>query len=79
MLDSSPDASDLPSEMGEDEIPVSVLRPAPRRAALPPLPDLRFEQSYLASIQSAETWQMVTYITLRDQVSISAGNELEVC
>lgn len=68
-LASSPDPSDIPSDLEEDEIPVSVLRPTPRRAQLPPLPDLRFEQSYLASIQSANGWQMVTYITMRDQVS----------
>lgn len=45
-----------------------TIRPAPRRAHLPPLPDLRFEQSYLASIKGAETWQRVTWITIRDQV-----------
>lgn len=67
-LDSSPDPSDVPSDVEEDEIPLSILRPEPRRNQLPPLPDLRFEQSYLASIQGAEGWQMVTYITLRDQV-----------
>lgn len=65
-LDTSPDSSVFDVE--EDEIPVSVLRPVPRRSQLPPLPDLRFEQSYLASIQNAGTWQQVTYITLRDQV-----------
>ncbi len=40
----------------------------PRRSTLPPLPDLRFEQSYLASIKNADTWPKVAYITLRDQV-----------
>jgi Autophagy receptor ATG43 len=40
----------------------------PRRSALPPLPDLRFEQSYLASIKNADTWGKVSYITIRDQV-----------
>jgi hypothetical protein len=52
----------------EDEIPVSALRPIPRRATLPPLPDLRFEQSYLKSIENAEGWSAVMYITMRDQV-----------
>jgi hypothetical protein len=52
----------------EDDIPVSALRPVPRRATLPPLPDLRFEQSYLKSIEQAEGWGAVTYITVRDQV-----------
>ncbi|EED13015.1 conserved hypothetical protein [Talaromyces stipitatus ATCC 10500] len=46
----------------------AALRPAARRRDLPPLPDLRFEQSYLASIRGAETWQRVTWITIRDQV-----------
>ncbi|KAF2222626.1 hypothetical protein BDZ85DRAFT_130365 [Elsinoe ampelina] len=55
-------------EAEDDEIPVSVLRPAPRRSNLPPLPDLRFEQSYLASIQNADTWQRVAFITVKDQV-----------
>lgn len=66
-LDTSPDSSVL-SNVGEDEVPISALRPAPRRAQLPPLPDLRFEQSYLSSIQNADTWQKVTWITFRDQV-----------
>jgi hypothetical protein len=56
------------SEVGEDEIPVSVLDPVPRKQTMPPLPDLRFEQSYLKSIEQAEGWQGVLWITLRDQV-----------
>ena len=59
-----PDGSDV----GEDEIPVSVLDPVPRKNTMPPLPDLRFEQSYLKSIEQAEGWQGVLWITLRDQV-----------
>lgn len=35
---------------------------------MPPLPDLRFEQSYLASIKDAKDWKVVSYITIRDQV-----------
>ncbi|KOS19279.1 Uncharacterized protein ESCO_000706 [Escovopsis weberi] len=51
------------------DIPYSVLRP-PRqpRYSFPPLPDLRFEQSYLHSIAHADTWWKVALITLRDQV-----------
>lgn len=60
--------SDSLSDVDEDEIPLSALRPVPRRSQLPPLPDLRFEQSYLSSIQHAESWQRVAYITFRDQV-----------
>lgn len=56
------------SDVDEDEIPVSLLRPTPRRPQMPPLPDLRFEQSYLASIKDAKGWQGVTYVTVRDQV-----------
>jgi hypothetical protein len=56
------------SDVGEDEIPLSVLRPLPRRQTLPPLPDLRFEQSYLRSIEKADSWVKVVWITFRDQV-----------
>jgi Autophagy receptor ATG43 len=52
----------------EEDIPYSVIRPLPRRASFPPLPDLRFEQSYLASIAAADTKWKVAYITIRDQV-----------
>ncbi|KAI8628663.1 hypothetical protein F5Y19DRAFT_109588 [Xylariaceae sp. FL1651] len=58
----------------DDEIPISVLmRPheAPRRRrtpSFPPMPDLRFEQSYLHSIAGAETWWRVAWITVRDQM-----------
>jgi hypothetical protein len=47
---------------------VDEVSPRPRRSTLPPLPDLRFEQSYLASIKNADTWSKVAYITIRDQV-----------
>lgn len=52
----------------DDEIPFSILRPTPRRPQMPPLPDMRFEQSYLASIKDCAGWQSVAYITARDQV-----------
>ena len=52
----------------DDDIPYSVLEPVPRRLSFGPLPDLRFEQSYLASIAGAETNWRVAYITMRDQV-----------
>ncbi|KAI9760188.1 MAG: hypothetical protein M4579_001803 [Chaenotheca gracillima] len=54
-------------DVDDDEIPYSVIRPERRKATLPPLPDLRFEQSYLASIAHAETHWRVAFITLRDQ------------
>jgi len=41
----------------------------PARRPLPPLPDLRFEQSYMASIAPAHgVWWKVVLITLKDQV-----------
>ncbi|KAI9791965.1 MAG: hypothetical protein M1816_003234 [Peltula sp. TS41687] len=62
------------SEIDEDEeeIPESVLHLEPRRrkSTLPPLPDLRFEQSYLASIKGAESTGRVVWITIRDQVCL---------
>ncbi|KKP05231.1 hypothetical protein THAR02_02683 [Trichoderma harzianum] len=53
----------------DDDIPYSVLRPPKKHYNLPPLPDLRFEQSYLHSIASADTWWKVLLITARDQVA----------
>ena len=67
VLDHDPDLDTI-SELDEDEIPVSLLRPPRRRPQMPPLPDLRFEQSYLASIKDTQGWMGVTYITMRDQV-----------
>ena len=57
----------------DDEIPLSVLKPAPaeRRSPHVQLPDLRFEQSYLKSIGEASDWRGVTYITVKDQVRTS--------
>ncbi|PFH58655.1 hypothetical protein XA68_13401 [Ophiocordyceps unilateralis] len=59
---------DIDGNDEEDDIPCSVLRPTPRRRNLPPLPDLRFEQSYLHSISNADTWWKVMLITVRDQM-----------
>ncbi|KAK5090819.1 hypothetical protein LTR05_000996 [Lithohypha guttulata] len=53
-------------------IPSDIIRPTPRppraRTGQLPLPDLRFEQTYLASIKNADTNAKVAYITIRDQV-----------
>jgi len=54
----------------EDDIPYSVLKPVPRRKSFGPLPDLRFEQSYLASIAGARNNWGVAFITIRDQVML---------
>jgi hypothetical protein len=69
-------ADDDAFDADEDEIPVSVLRPVPRRTTLPPLPDLRFEQSYLKSIEHADWWGAVTYITVRDQVCVITTSQV---
>ncbi|KAK1599118.1 uncharacterized protein LY79DRAFT_665648 [Colletotrichum navitas] len=52
----------------DDYIPRSIVTPKQRSAKLPPMPDLRFEQSYLHSISKADTWGRVAWITARDQV-----------
>ncbi|KAL6705650.1 hypothetical protein ACN47E_006597 [Coniothyrium glycines] len=66
-LNAHADADTTPG-VAEDEIPISVLEPVPRKQNMPPLPDLRFEQSYLKSIEHAQGWQGVLWITMRDQV-----------
>ncbi|KIW04971.1 uncharacterized protein PV09_04133 [Verruconis gallopava] len=58
------------SDLEEDEVPLNVLRPLPRRQGMPPLPDMRFEQSYLRSIEKADNWMGVAYITFRDQIML---------
>jgi hypothetical protein len=63
-------SSSAVSDIEEDEIPISILQPPPRTRSLPPLPDLRFEQSYLRSIEHANGWGAVAYITIRDQVRV---------
>jgi hypothetical protein len=75
---SPPDLDD--ADIAEDEIPISVLEPQPRRVTMPPLPDLRFEQSYLKSIQNASGWSEVLWITFRDQVRYlhSSGYRLKI-
>ncbi|RFU35840.1 hypothetical protein B7463_g457, partial [Scytalidium lignicola] len=55
-------------EEDEDDIPDDILQLTPRRTSFGPLPDLRFEQSYLASIAAADSRWKVVYITIRDQV-----------
>ncbi|KAI0010286.1 DUF1770-domain-containing protein [Xylariaceae sp. FL0662B] len=67
------DGNDEAEDEEEDEIPVSVLQPQPRRpgrgrSSFPPMPDLRFEQSYLHSIEKADTWWRIVWVTVRDQV-----------
>ncbi|KAF2659988.1 DUF1770-domain-containing protein [Lophiostoma macrostomum CBS 122681] len=74
-LSSYPDP-DAASDVAEDEIPLSVLNPVPRRRTFGPMPDMRFEQSYMQSIEKAEGWKGVLWITLRDQVLMCFGQGL---
>ena len=55
---------------GEDDDETVVVRawPVQRTQKFPPIPDMRFEQSYLHSIEKAEGWGDVLYITVKDQV-----------
>lgn len=64
-VDSDAETSSITSDILD---PSRVIHPVRRRQNLPPLPDLRFEQSYLASIKDAESWGRVAWITTRDQV-----------
>lgn len=66
----SPDLSD--AEDDASTIPSDIVQPLPRprRKSFPPLPDMRFEQSYLASIKNAETKTQVAIITIRDQIML---------
>ncbi|KIW16739.1 hypothetical protein PV08_03928 [Exophiala spinifera] len=52
----------------ESTIPSEIIRPRSRRKSFPPIPDFRFEQSYLASIKNADTPLRVAVITIRDQL-----------
>ncbi|PSR94646.1 hypothetical protein BD289DRAFT_427178 [Coniella lustricola] len=52
----------------EEHIHTSSLRPQRRFSNLPPIPDLRFEQSYLHSIQHAKSWWMIAWITTKDHL-----------
>jgi hypothetical protein len=61
---------DAIDEDDDEDIPYTVLKPTPRRPSFGPLPDLRFEQSYLASIAGADSRWKVLYITARDQVCL---------
>ena len=52
-------------------IPISAIQPVGRRKTMPPLPDLRFEQNYLKSIEAVASWRGVAWVTVRDQVCLS--------
>lgn len=52
----------------DDDTQYGVIKHRPRPAHAYPLPDLRFEQSYLKSIEKADTWSKVIWVTVRDQM-----------
>jgi Autophagy receptor ATG43 len=62
----SPDPSDISDD--DSTVPSDIIHSRPRSKSFPPLPDFRFEQSYLASIKNAKTNTQVILITVRDQV-----------
>ena len=68
--DEDEEDEDETGDEGEGRLYRSRITPRPRRRhQFPPMPDLRFEQSYLSSIRNADTWWKVGWITARDQVS----------
>jgi len=62
----------IPSEAGSISTGIvdssRIVKPPSRRRPLPPLPDLRFQQSYLASLKGADSWGRIAWITVRDQI-----------
>jgi autophagy-related ATG43-like protein len=68
--------SNLDDGDDDEDVPYSIVKPRRRSANLPPMPDLRFEQSYLNSISKADTWGKVAWITVRDQVRFYLDLEL---
>lgn len=59
----------------DDETPFAIRKRPVKQ--FPPIPDLRFEQSYLQSISKAETWWQVLFITVKDQVRSHSTSPLE--
>lgn len=65
-LSSSILGSDIDDD--DDDFVNATARSPRQRAPLPPLPDLRFQNSYLSSIAGADTYGKIAFITIRDQV-----------
>jgi hypothetical protein len=70
------DGEGIDGDEEEEEVSYSVLKPLPRRQSFGPLPDLRFEQSYLSSIAGAESNWGVAFITIRDQVILLSHRDM---
>jgi hypothetical protein len=63
------EADDAASEISLDDTPHPRSAPKRQRPQLPPIPDLRFEQSYLKQLEAAQgsvLWIII--ITIREQV-----------
>ncbi|KEZ41521.1 hypothetical protein SAPIO_CDS7680 [Scedosporium apiospermum] len=63
----SPASLGVDSDSEDDDTTYAIQKPQTK--PFPPIPDLRFEQSYLHSISKAETWWEVLFITVKDQVA----------
>ena len=61
-------SSSIASDDDASTLPSDIIRRRPRTRSFPPIPDFRFEQSYLASIKDADSNWRVAFITIRDQV-----------
>lgn len=69
--DEDEDEDEQEADEEDEKLYHSRITPRPRRRhQFPPMPDLRFEQSYLSSIRNADTWWKVGWITARDQVRL---------
>ena len=60
--------SSASGECSGEDIPISILQPLPRTQTHFPLPDLRFEQSYLSRINTCSSTWSIAWVTFLDQV-----------
>ncbi|KAI1335168.1 hypothetical protein F5Y15DRAFT_420206 [Xylariaceae sp. FL0016] len=63
----------------DSSIPLSVLKPRSHARSFPPMPDLRFEQSYLHSIEKAQSVWGVAWITIMMPFAQGIAYNLLVC
>lgn len=77
LIESAP-ASDANSIDSDVVHPHRVIKQAHQRQRFPPLPDLRFEHNFNASLEGADTWGKVTWIIVRDQVQLPSRQITEI-
>lgn len=70
-------ASDANSISSDVVHPRRVVKQVHRPPKFPPLPDLRFEHNFNASLKGADTWGKVAWIILRDQVQFLSSPNTE--